>query len=87
MTKLILLYLLIVNAVAFLLMLVDKRKAQKKLWRIPERTLLLSAAIGGSIGSLAGMYAFRHKTKHLKFTLGVPAILILQILAIILITP
>ena len=80
MTTLILLYLLIVNAVAFLLMLVDKQKARKKLWRIPESTLLLSAAIGGSIGALAGMYTFRHKTKHVKFTLGVPAILIAQIL-------
>ena len=76
----ILLYLLIVNAVSFLLMLVDKRSAQKKLWRIPESTLLLSAAIGGSVGALAGMYTFRHKTKHVKFTLGVPAILIAQIL-------
>lgn len=84
MTKLILLYLLIVNAVSFLLMLVDKRKAQKNLWRIPESTLLLSAAIGGSLGALAGMYKFRHKTKHLKFTLGVPAILVVQILAILL---
>ncbi len=85
MTKLILLYLLIVNALAFLLMLADKRKAQKKLWRIPESTLLLSAAIGGSIGALAGMYTFRHKTKHLKFTLGVPAILFLQIAAVLLV--
>jgi len=85
MTKLIFLYLLIVNALAFLLMLVDKRKAQKKLWRIPESTLLLTAAIGGSIGSLCGMYTFRHKTKHLKFTLGVPAILIVQIAAVYLI--
>lgn len=84
MTKLILIYLLIVNAIAFLLMLADKRMAQKKLWRIPESTLLLSAAIGGSIGSLAGMYTFRHKTRHLKFTLGVPAILVVQILAVFL---
>ena len=84
MTKLILLYLLIVNALGFLLMLVDKRKAQKNLWRIPESTLLLMAAIGGSIGSLAGMYRFRHKTKHLKFTLGIPAILILQLAAVLL---
>ena len=84
MEKMILLYLLIVNAVAFLLMLVDKRKAQKKLWRIPESTLLLSAAIGGSIGALAGMYTFRHKTKHVKFTLGVPAILVVQIVAVFL---
>lgn len=84
MTKLILLYLLIVNAVSFLLMLADKQKAKKKLWRISESTLLLSAAIGGSIGSLAGMYTFRHKTKHLKFTLGVPVILVLQMAAVFL---
>ena len=81
MTKLVLLYLLIVNALGFLLMLVDKRKAQKNLWRIPEATLFLMAAIGGSIGSLAGMYQFRHKTKHLKFVLGIPAILAAQIAA------
>lgn len=80
MQTMILLYLLIVNAVAFLLMLVDKRSAQKKLWRIPESTLMMAAVIGGSIGALAGMYTFRHKTKHVKFTLGVPAILIAQIL-------
>ena len=85
MTKLILIYLLIVNAVAFLLMLVDKQKARRKLWRIPEATLLMSAVIGGSIGALAGMYTFRHKTKHLKFTLGVPAILIAQIVLVFLI--
>ena len=83
MAKLILLYLLIVNAVSFLLMLVDKQKARRRLWRIPESTLLLSAAIGGSIGCLAGMYQFRHKTRHLKFTLGVPAILVAQIAAVI----
>ena len=84
MTKLILLYLLTVNAIGYLLMLADKRKAQKKLWRIPEATLLTVAAIGGSIGSLLGMYTFRHKTKHLKFTLGIPAILILQLAAVFL---
>lgn len=72
-------YLLLINAVAFILMLVDKRKARKNRWRIPERTLILSAALGGSIGALLGMYTFRHKTKHLKFTLGIPAILIAQI--------
>ncbi len=79
MTKLILLYLLLINAVSFLLMLTDKQKARKKLWRIPESTLMLSALLGGSIGSLAGMYLFRHKTRHLKFTLGIPLILALQI--------
>lgn len=72
-------YLLLINAAAFVLMLVDKRKAIKNRWRIPERTLILSALFGGSIGALLGMYTFRHKTKHLKFTLGIPAILIGQI--------
>ena len=84
MTKLIFLYLLIINAIGVLLMLGDKRMAQKKLWRIPESTLLTVAAMGGSIGSLIGMYTFRHKTKHLKFTLGVPAILALQVAAVFL---
>lgn len=73
------LYLILINAVAFLLMLVDKQKARKNLWRIPERTLFLSALLGGSIGALLGMYTFRHKTKHFTFTLGMPAILIGQI--------
>lgn len=72
-------YLLIVNAIAFLLMLIDKQKAKKKKWRIPEATLMSFAAIGGSIGALMGMYTFRHKTLHKKFTLGIPAILLLQI--------
>ena len=77
--KYLLIYLLIINAVGFLLMLVDKFKARKKLWRIPEATLMTVAALGGSIGSLLGMYTFRHKTKHIKFTLGIPAILAVQI--------
>ena len=77
--KYLLWYLLLINAVAFVLMLVDKVKAKKNRWRIPERTLIGFAALGGSIGALLGMYTFRHKTKHLKFTLGVPAILIAQI--------
>lgn len=77
--KYILIYLLLINAVAFFLMLADKRKAKKNLWRIPEATLMMSAVLGGSVGALAGMNMFRHKTKHLKFTLGVPAILIAQI--------
>ena len=84
MTKLILLYLLIVNALGFLLMLVDKRKAQKNLWRIPEATLFLMAAIGGSIGSIAGMYKFRHKTRHWYFVIGMPAILIAQLALVFL---
>ena len=83
MIKLILIYLLIVNAAGFLLMLVDKLKAKKNLWRVPERTLFLTAIIGGSIGCLLGMYTVRHKTKHLTFTIGMPAILILQIIAVV----
>ena len=73
-------YLILVNAIAFLLMLIDKQKAKKKKWRIPEATLMGSAAIGGSIGALAGMYTFRHKTKHPKFTICVPVILVLQLI-------
>ena len=77
---LVLLYLIIINAVGFLLMLADKLKAKRGVWRIPEATLMAIAAMGGSIGSLAGMYCLRHKTRHIKFTLGIPLILIAQIL-------
>ena len=79
MITLILLYLLIINAAAFALMLVDKWKAKKNRWRIPEATLMGAAALGGSIGALAGMYLVRHKTQHPKFTLGIPVILAVQI--------
>lgn len=78
MTTLILLYLLIINAIGFGLMLADKTFARKKCRRIPEATLFTTALFGGSIGCLAGMYTVRHKTKHLSFTLGMPAILIAQ---------
>ncbi|MBR4290606.1 MAG: DUF1294 domain-containing protein [Oscillospiraceae bacterium] len=76
---LVLLYLTIINAASFLLMLADKLKAKRGAWRIPEKTLLGVAAAGGSIGALAGMYTFRHKTKHIRFTLGIPLILAVQI--------
>lgn len=72
-------YLLIVNALGFALMLADKYKAKNNLWRIPEATLMGVALIGGSVGSLIGMYTVRHKTKHPKFTVGIPAILVAQI--------
>lgn len=75
------LYLILINAAAFWLMRSDKRRAQKKQWRIPEATLMLSAILGGSVGALAGMYLFRHKTRHIKFTLGIPLILLIQLLA------
>ena len=76
-------YLILLNAAAFFIMLADKQRARKKKWRIPESTLITLALIGGSPGIWAGMYAFRHKTRHLKFTLGVPLILALQLLALV----
>lgn len=76
-------YLATVNALGFLLMLVDKQKARKNRWRIPEKTLLGVAAIGGSLGSLTGMYLFRHKTLHKRFTIGIPLMLIAQIMLFI----
>lgn len=74
-------YLLTVNAAGFLLMLVDKHRAKKNLWRIPEKTLIIVAFLGGSIGAYAGMQLFRHKTKHPKFYIGIPVILALQLAA------
>lgn len=77
--KYLLIYLLTINALGFLLMLADKHRARKNRWRISERTLMAVAALGGSVGSLMGMYTFHHKTRHRKFTLGVPALLALQL--------
>ena len=81
--KNILLYLLMINLIGFLMMWSDKRKAKKGKWRIPEQTLFIVTALGGGIGTIAGMYTFRHKTKKLKFTIGLPAIVILEIILII----
>lgn len=78
--KFFLLYLLIVNAAGFLVMTADKLLARNGMWRVPERTLLMLAAIGGSMGVWAAMYTVRHKTRHAKFHLGVPAIVTAQIL-------
>jgi len=72
-------YIAAVNLIGFLLMGIDKRKAVKHAFRIPEATLFTIALIGGSIGSIAGMYFFRHKTRHWYFVYGMPAILLLQI--------
>lgn len=74
-------YLFLINVLGYLLMLADKHKARKKQWRIPEATLMSVAALGGSVGSLLGMYHFRHKTKHPKFYIGIPLLLLLQIAA------
>ncbi len=78
MNQVLLIYLLLINAVGFLIMLADKQKARKKLWRIPEATLMTVALIGGSLGSLIGMRVCHHKTQKPKFYLGIPAILVLQ---------
>ena len=85
MIKLTVYYLLIINAAGFALMLVDKWKAKKNRWRVRESTLMLVAALGGSVGSLAGMYLFRHKTLHLKFTVGIPLILAAQCFLVVLV--
>ena len=77
--QILLIYLFLMNLAGFLSMLIDKRKARKNDWRIRERTLFLLAILGGSIGSLAGMYVFRHKTRHWYFVLGMPLILIFQV--------
>lgn len=61
-------------------MFIDKEKAKRHKWRIPENTLMFIALIGGSVGSILGMEVFRHKTKHMKFKLGLPVILIVQII-------
>lgn len=76
-------YVVIINIVAFIMMGIDKWKAKKRAWRIPEATLFILAGVGGSIGAIAGMYTFRHKTKHRSFTWGMPAILIAQIILIV----
>ena len=71
-------YLLIINALGLLFMLIDKRKAIKNRWRIPEATLLGIGFLGGSLGCTIGMYLFRHKTRKIPFSLGLPLMLALQ---------
>lgn len=75
----ILIYIILINLAAFALMGIDKRRAVRHAWRISEKTLFLSAFLGGSLGALLGMRTFRHKTRHWYFVYGIPAILILQL--------
>jgi len=77
-------YLLIVNALAYILMGDDKRRAIMKSRRIPEKVLLLAALIGGSLGELLGMLSYHHKTRHKKFYIGVPVLLVVQVVALVL---
>lgn len=76
-------YLIFINIIGYFVMAIDKQKAKKHLYRIPEANIFLIAAAFGSLGVLSGMYSFRHKTKHLKFLVGIPAILVLQSILII----
>ncbi|SCH13949.1 MULTISPECIES: DUF1294 domain-containing protein [unclassified Romboutsia] len=79
MNNLFLYYIFTINIIGFILMYIDKMRAIKNQWRIRESTLFTIAYIGGSVGSLLGMYLFRHKTKHTKFTIGFTFILLIQI--------
>ena len=81
-TNILIIYLVIINLAAFFIFGIDKRRAIKNRWRIAESTLFLLALIGGSIGAEAGMYVFHHKTRHLRFVIGIPLIFTLQVLIV-----
>lgn len=76
-------YFIVMNLVGIVAMAIDKRKAKKGEWRIKEGTLFIITMLGGGIGTILGMYLFRHKTRKLKFTIGLPTILITEIVIII----
>ena len=76
------LYLVVINIAAFAMMGIDKKRAKKHKWRIPETRLFASALMGGGLGALTGMYFFRHKTKHWYFVVGMPLIMILNFVII-----
>ena len=76
-------YLIFINLVGFCAMGIDKWKATRGAWRIPEKTLFTITLLGGGFGTIAGMYLFRHKTKKLYFTIGFPVILITEIVLVL----
>lgn len=80
--KFIINYIIFINILLFILMGIDKRKAKLHKWRISEKTLFIFSLLGGSIGGILGIYFFKHKTRHLKFTFGFPIILILQLIIV-----
>ena len=82
-TKNVIIYFIIINILGFLIMFIDKQKAKKGKWRIPEKTIFIVTALGGGIGTIAGMYTFRHKTQKVAFVVGLPLITIVEIIAII----
>lgn len=79
-------YLIALNLLAFFLMALDKAKARRGARRIPEKVLFLTAALGGSLGAILAMAAFRHKTRHLSFVFGLPLILLLQLILALYVT-
>lgn len=79
----IIIYFIIINLIGFFVMWLDKQKAKRGAWRIPEKTLFIITGLGGGIGTIAGMYIFRHKTRKIGFVIGFPFITILEIVAII----
>ncbi len=85
--EVLLVYLALVNAISLTLMHVDKKKAVRGKWRIPERTLLGVCFLGGSLGGFLGMQLFRHKTQHPKFYITVPLLLVLQAFALVWLLP
>ena len=79
MKNLFIIYLILINFFGFIIMFIDKKRAIKNKWRIKEQTLFLVAILGGGLGDLIGMYTFHHKTKHIKFIIGIPTIIILEL--------
>ena len=80
--KYFIIYMAVINVITFAVFGIDKLKAVKNRWRVPEKILFLLALLGGSLGAIIGMYSFRHKTKKIAFRIGIPAILIVQIIFI-----
>lgn len=81
--KNIVIYFITINLIGFFIMWLDKRKAKKGAWRIPEKILFIITALGGGIGTIAGMYTFHHKTQKIQFVIGFPLITILEVITII----
>lgn len=82
MTEILWIYLFGINIATFMVMFTDKRRAIRNQWRIPEKTIFVLSFFGGALGALIGMYAFRHKTRHLSFRILLPAFLILNLFCI-----
>ena len=78
------LYMAVMSVIGFFQMMIDKKKSRKHMWRISEKSLLLTAALGGALGSFLGMYLFRHKTKHPRFYICVPLFMVIQALLYVL---